>query len=64
MDLRNITSDAPDNCPECGSEWSAGESVKTGDERALDGWEDWRYCSNCKNEPFYPHKLAEQKGGE
>lgn len=63
MDLRNVTSDAPDNCQECGAEWSAAESVKTGDDRALDGWEDWRYCKVCKTELFYPQKLAE-KGGE
>jgi hypothetical protein len=59
--IQNITSDAPDNCPDCGAVWSHGEGVKTNDDKALDGWGDWRYCAACKCELFYPQKLEEQK---
>lgn len=61
MDPRNITSDAPDNCPTCGTRWSHCESVKTDDPAGLDGWEDWRYCSTCKTELFYPQKLDKEQ---
>lgn len=55
--MSEITSDAPDSCPDCGKDWSAGETVKTDDPAAHEGYEDWRYCAACGCELFYPHKL-------
>ncbi len=52
------TSDAPEDCPDCGALWSASEAVKTGDDKAHEGWECWCYCAACKCELFYPFKLA------
>ena len=52
-----VVSTAPDNCPECDAVWSHGESLKTGDDRAHEGWEDWCYCKACKTELFYPQVL-------
>lgn len=51
-----IVTDAPENCPDCGVEWSAGESVQTGDPAAFEGWEAWRYCKACGCELFYPER--------
>lgn len=48
------SSDDPDNCTECGAEWSSGERVKTGDAKGIGGWEDWLYCAACKCEMFFP----------
>lgn len=52
------TSDASDNCPECGTRWAVIEAVDTGDDQAHEGWEDWCYCAACKCELFYPFKLV------
>lgn len=46
--------DAPSECPQCGSWWSAGERLHTGDDRGIGGWEDWVYCSKCDQDWFYP----------
>ncbi len=47
------TSDTPDNCPECGAEWTSAERLHTGDDKGIGGWEDWMYCS-CGCEMFFP----------
>ena len=47
-------SNAPDTCPDCGSLWSHSERLRTWDEQAIGGWEDWQFCSACKCELFYP----------
>lgn len=47
-------SDAPSNCPECGSTWSAVERLKTHNQAGIGGWEDWKYCGHCKQDAFYP----------
>ena len=56
--LPETTSDAPDNCPECGQRWAEVEPVETDDPAGAGGWEDWCYCSACNCELFYPFKLA------
>ena len=56
--IPEITSDAPENCPDCGELWSALENVYTGDAAAHEGYEDWRYCKKCKCELFYPNRLS------
>jgi hypothetical protein len=48
------TSGAPDNCHDCGADWSAEECVHTGDDKGIGGWEDWRYCQACGCEMFFP----------
>jgi len=48
------TSDAPDNCTECGTEWANGERLHTGDDKGIGGWEDWMHCSACGCEMFFP----------
>ena len=48
------TSDAPDNCTECGAEWANGERLHTGDDKGIGGWEDWMYCRTCGCEMFFP----------
>ncbi len=53
-----ITSDMPDNCHQCGAVWAAVECVHTGDDRALDGYEDWCWCRACGEDWFYPHRLV------
>lgn len=54
-------SDSPDDCPNCHIPWSATERLHTGDDKAIGGWEDWMYCSKCKQDLFYPviHKNKE-----
>ena len=47
-------SDAPDNCTECGTEWSASERLRTGDSNGIGGWEDWMYCKACDIQVFFP----------
>lgn len=54
----DIESTAPLACPDCGAEWHAIESVKTGDDRAHEGWEDWCYCKACGIDYFYPQQLV------
>jgi hypothetical protein len=46
--------DVPENCPDCGDQWSSGERVRTGDDRGIGGWEDWLYCESCGCEMFFP----------
>ena len=48
------TSDAPDNCTECGAEWASGERLHTGDDKGIGGWEDWMYCEACGCDMFFP----------
>lgn len=48
------TSDAPDDCTDCGAVWSSGERLHTGDENGIGGWEDWRHCKACGCEMFFP----------
>lgn len=48
------TSDAPDNCTECGAEWANGERLHTGDDKGIGGWEDWMHCKACGCEMFFP----------
>ncbi len=54
------SSDAPDNCIDCGEPWSSGERLHTGDDKGIGGWEDWLYCAACKREWFFPvvHRAA------
>lgn len=46
--------DVPDNCPDCGDQWSAGERLHTGDTNGIGGWEQWMYCEACGCEMFFP----------
>lgn len=50
----DCVSNAPDDCPDCGEPWSHGEFLYTGDAAAVNGYEDWRFCSKCRCELFYP----------
>lgn len=59
MSQDGVTSDMPDNCPECGAPWHAVEGVHTGDDRALNGWEDWCFCLACGLQNFYPWRLID-----
>lgn len=59
MTLEKLTSDMPDNCPECGAPWHVVESVHTGDDRAHEGYEDWAYCRVCGIDYFYPQRLID-----
>ena len=54
MDGRGGESDAPFECVECGSPWSAVERLQTNDAKGIGGWEDWVYCEHCKFDLFYP----------
>ncbi len=56
-----VISDAPFKCPECDA-WLMGEQVNTGDEASHAGIEDWRYCSSCEFEAFYPRHLQKVSG--
>lgn len=46
--------DTPDNCPDCGAEWSSSERVHTGDDKGIGGWETWVHCAACGCELFFP----------
>lgn len=48
------TSDAPNNCTECGAEWTNGERLHAGDDKGIGGWEDWMHCKACGCEMFFP----------
>ncbi len=54
LDGQMGTSDAPDNCTDCGALWSSSERLHTGDSNGLGGWEDWMYCKACGCEMFFP----------
>jgi hypothetical protein len=63
-----MSSDMPDSstedleeinfvCMECGYECEKHETIHTGDENSLRGWEVWCYCNACDAETFHPIKL-------
>lgn len=44
-------------CMDCGKDCSTYETVWTGDEQSLRGWDVWCYCRECDVETFHPIKL-------
>ncbi len=44
-------------CMECEKDCDVVETVWTGDEESLRGWEVWCYCPSCDVETFHPIKL-------
>lgn len=48
-------------CMECEKDCDVVETVWTGDEESLRGWEVWCYCPACDVETFHPIKLKKHK---
>lgn len=44
-------------CMDCGKDCKTYETVYTGAEETLRGWEIWCYCRECDVETFHPIKL-------